>query len=126
MRATLQLNPVKTGRHLEHLQQIKMLIGYNSVHPQVIRNLPGTDAGDFGIQSVERTWPGCSLNQGASLWNDAPAGAAPGKKTGTRPRKLQHWTFSPNYILQVHLATADTGKRPNGHRPQGSFRSENS
>ena len=62
-----------------------MITAYNKVHPQVLRKKTlGTGACDSEIQSAERIRPGCSLRQGASLWNDAPAGAAPGQKTGTR------------------------------------------
>ena len=89
---------------------------------EVIRNLPGTGACDFEIQSVERSGPGCSLHQGASLWNDAPAGVAP----GTRLCKLRHWTLSPSHTRQVLPVTARTGKRRNGHRLQGFFQGRNS
>ena len=82
-------------------------------------NSPGRDACDYEIQSVERSRPGCSLHQGASSWKDAPAGAAPGQKTGTRLYKPQHWILSPNRTQQVHPATARARKRRNGHRLQG-------
>ena len=72
-----------------------MLTGYKEVHIKVIRNLPGTDAADFEIKFVERSRPGCSLHQSAFLWNNAPAGAATGRKTGTRLCKPQHWSLSP-------------------------------
>ena len=101
-----------------------MLIGYNEVHSQVMQNLLGSDAGDFEIQSVERNRPGGSLHQGASLWIDAPAGAAPRRKTGTRLCKPQHWTFSPEQIQEIHPVPAHTGKRRNGHRPKDYFRAE--
>ena len=76
MQATLQL-----GRHFKHLEQKTMITAYNEVNPKAIRNLPGADACDPEILSVERSRPGCSLHQGASLWNDAPAGAVPGQNT---------------------------------------------
>ena len=95
-----------------------MLTAYNEVRPKVIWNLPGTDAGNFEIQCVEKSRPRCSL------WNDALAGAAPGRKTGTRLYKPQYWTLSPNLILQVHPATTHTGKRRNGHRPHEIFSAE--
>ena len=103
-----------------------MLFAYNKVHPKLIRNLPRIGACDFGIPSVERSRPSCSLHQGASLWNDAPAGAAPGQKTGTRPFQPQDWTLSPNDIRQIHLVTAPTGERPNGRRLHGIFHGGNS
>ena len=93
-----------------------MITAYKEVHPKVIRNLPGTGAYDSEIQSVERSRPGCSL---PSLWNDAPAGAAPGQKTGTRLCKPQHSTLSPNRTRQVHPITARTRKSRNGYRLQG-------
>ena len=74
-----------------------MFAAYNKIHPKVIWNLPGTGACDFKIRSVDRTRPGCCLHQGASLWNDAPAGAAPGQRSGTRVCKPQHWSFSLNH-----------------------------
>ena len=60
-----------------------MIPAYNEVHPKVLRNLPGTVDCDSEIQSVERSRPACSIHQGATFWNDAPAGADPGRKTGT-------------------------------------------
>ena len=89
-------------------------------------NLPGKGACDSEIQSVERSRPGCSLHQGASSWNDAPAGAAPGQKTGTRPYKPQRWIPSPNRTQQVHRATVRARKRRNGHRLQGLSQGRNS
>ena len=83
-----------------------MITAYNEVHSKLIQNLPGTGACDFKILSVERGRPGCSLQQGGSLWNDTPAGAAPGQKTGTRLCKPQHSTLSPNHTQQVHPVTA--------------------
>ena len=103
-----------------------MRTDYNEVYPQTIRKLPRTNDGDSGNQSAERSRPGCSLHQGASFWNDDPAGAAPGRKTGTRLCKPQHWTLSPKHTRRVHLATAHRGKRWNGHRPQGLFQGRNS
>ena len=103
-----------------------MLTAYNEVHPKLIRNLLGTGACDFEIQSVERSRPGCSLHQAASLWNDAPSGAAPGQKTGTRLCRPRDWTPSPNHTRQVHPVTARTKKMRNGHRLQGLFQGRNS
>ena len=118
--------PQKWGRQLEHLQQLKMFTAYNEVHPKVIRNLAGTGTDDFGIQSVARSRPGCSLHQGASLWKDAPAGAAPGQNTLTWPCKPQHWTLFPSHIQQVHPTTAHTGKRRNSYHTQGIFQGKSS
>ena len=94
---------------------------YNEVHPKLVRQLTGAGACDSEIQSVERSRPGCSLHQGYSLRNDAPARAAPGQKTGTRLCKPQHWLPAPNHTRQFHPLTARTRKRRNGHRLQGIF-----
>ena len=75
-----------------------MITAYNEVHSKTTWNLPGTGACDSGIQCVERSRPGCSIHQGASLLNDAPAGAAPGQKTGTQLCEPQHWNLSRNHI----------------------------
>ena len=71
------------------------------MQPEVTWNLPGTGACDFRIPSVERSTQGCSLHQGASFWNDAPVGAAPGQKTGTQPCKPQYRTVSLDHTQQV-------------------------
>ena len=103
-----------------------MITACNEMHPKLIRSLPGTGAYDSEIQSVERSRPGCPLHQGASLWNEAPAGAAPGQKTGTRLCKPQRWILSPNHTRQVHPVTVRTRKRRNGHRLQGLSQGKNS
>ena len=103
-----------------------MIIAYNEVNSKALRILPGMCACDSDIQSVERSRPGCSRHQGNSLRNDAPAGAAPGQKTGTRLCKPQHWTFSPKHIRQVRPVTVRTRKRRNGHRLQGFSQGRNS
>ena len=103
-----------------------MLTAYNEVHHKVKRNLPGTGACDFEVQSVEQSRPGCSLHQGASSWNVAPPGAAPGQKTRIRLCKPQHWIPSPNHTRHVHPVTAHTERRWNGHRLQGLFQCRNS
>ena len=89
-------------------------------------NLPGTGACDSEIYSVERSRPGCSLHQGASSLNDAPAGAAPGQKTETRLYRPQRRIPSPNRTQQVHAATVRARKRLNGHRLQGLSQGRNS
>ena len=111
---------------MKHLKQMLMITAYNGVHSKVIRNLPGTGACDSEIQSVERSRPGCSLHQGVSPRNNAPAGAAPLQKTGTRLCIPQHWTPSPIHTQQVHPVTARTRKRRNGHRLQRLFQGRNS
>ena len=88
--------------------------------------LHGTVACDSEIQSVERSRPGFSLHQGASSWNDAPAGAAPGQKTETRLYKHQRWILSPNRTQQVLPATVPARKKRNGHRLQGLSQGRNS
>ena len=103
-----------------------MIIAYNEMHPKGIRNLPGTGAYDSEIQSVERSRPGCPLHQGASLWNDAPAGAALQQKTETRLCKPQCWILSPNHTRQVHPVTIRTRKTRNRHRLQGLSQGRNS
>ena len=103
-----------------------MITVYNEMHPKVIRNLPGTGAYDSEIQSVERSRPGCPLHQGASLWNDAPAGPAPGQKTGTQLCKPQRLIPSPNHTQQVQPVTVRTRKRRNSHRLQGLSQGRNS
>ena len=86
-----------------------MIIAYNEVKPQLVRqNLPGTGACNTEIQSGERSRPGCSLHQGASSWSDAPAGAAPGQKTGTRLYKPQRWILSSSRTRQVHPCKTKT------------------
>ena len=103
-----------------------MIFPYNEVHRKVIRNLLGTGVCDFEIQSVERSRQGCSLYQGTSFRNDAPAGAAPGQKTGTRLCKPQNWTLSPNHTRQVHPVFARTRKKRSSHRLQEIFQGRNS
>ena len=101
-----------------------MLTAYNEVHPKVTRNLPGTGACDFEIQSVEQSRPGCSLHQDASSWNDAPPGATPREKTGFRLCKPQHWILSPTHTRQVHPVPAHTGKNRRVIASKDYFRAE--
>ena len=61
-----------------------MLTGCNEMHPQVVPDVSGTYVDDFGIQSVARNRPGCSLHQGVALLKDTPAGTAPVRRTGIR------------------------------------------
>ena len=81
MRAIPQLNPEETGSPFKTLAtHIDDYCLQKVQHKLVRRHLPGTGACDSENRSVERSRPGCSLHQGASSWNDAPAGAAPGPK----------------------------------------------
>ena len=86
--------------------QNKDFFGYNDVHIKIVCNLPGKNAGHFGIQSVKNSRPGCSLRQVASLWNEVPSGAALGQKTGLRLCKPQQGIFLPiifNKLIQILL-----------------------
>ena len=89
-------------------------------------NSPERDVCDSEIQSDERSRPGCSLHQDASSWNDVPAGAAPGQKTGTWLCKPQRWITSSNHTRQAHPVTVRARKRRNGHRLQELFQGKNS
>ena len=87
-------------------------------HPKVIRNLPGTNSGRFENQSSVWDKPGCSLTQGASSWNEAPAGAAPARKIGIWLCMPPHSAIYPSHIQSVHLATAGRERTQNSRRPE--------